>query len=60
VLASADEPMRLRDIHAAVESLLDQAVSKDSVDWCLRMSTEAGTPRFERVAYGLYRLFRAS
>jgi hypothetical protein len=52
--------MRLRDIHATVESLLGRAVSKDSIEWCLRMSTDAGTPRFVRVAYGRYRLFHAS
>jgi hypothetical protein len=56
VLAVADQPVRLRDIHVAVESLLGHAVSKESVSWCLRMSRRGDEPRFERVAYGSYRL----
>jgi len=56
VLALADQPMRLRDIHSAVEDGLGQAVSKESVSWCLRMSRTGDRPRFERVAYGCYQL----
>jgi hypothetical protein len=56
VLASAAQPMRLSDIHSAVEELLSQVVSKESVSWCLRMSRSGAGPRFERVAYGSYRL----
>jgi hypothetical protein len=56
VLASADGPMRLRDIHAAVEDVLGQVVSKESVSWCLRMSKSGAGLRFERVAFGSYRL----
>jgi hypothetical protein len=56
VLASADQPMRLRAIHSAVEDLLGQAVSKESVSWCLRRSRSGERLRFERVAYGCYRL----
>lgn len=56
VLTSADQPMRLRDIHSAVEDWLGQAVSKESVSWCLRMSRTGAGLRFERVAYGSYRL----
>jgi hypothetical protein len=58
VLASADQPMRLRDIHSTVEDLLGQTVSKESVSWCLRMSRSGEGPRFERVAYGSYQLIR--
>jgi hypothetical protein len=56
VLALAGQPMRLRDIHAVVEDRLGQAVSKESVSWCLRMSRCGDEPRFERVAFGSYRL----
>jgi hypothetical protein len=56
VLASADRPMRLRDIHSAVEDRLGQAVSKESVSWCLRRSRSGDELRFERVAFGSYRL----
>jgi hypothetical protein len=58
VLASANQPMRLRDINAAVEDWLGQAVSKESVGWCLRMSRSGAGSRFERVAHGCYRLKR--
>lgn len=56
VLAAADQPMRLRDIHAAVEGWLGRAVSKESVSWCMRMSRDGAGVRIERVAYGSYRL----
>jgi hypothetical protein len=46
VLTSANQPVRLRDIHAAVES----------VGWCVRTSRSGAGPRFERVAYGCYRM----
>jgi len=56
VLADQAEPMRLTHVHVAVEKLLDQTVSKDSVGWCLSTGVRGKEPRFERVAYGRYRL----
>lgn len=35
VLANADNPMRPREVHAAVERLLSMPVSKDTVNSCL-------------------------
>jgi hypothetical protein len=58
VLASAEQPMRLAAVRAAVEQLLGQAISDESVSWCLRMGTRGNEPLFERVAYGCYRLRR--
>lgn len=56
VLAAAGGPMRGADIHLAVECLLGHPVSKHSVSWCLGAGARAKEPRFERVAYGSYRL----
>lgn len=56
VLAAADDPMRRADVHAAVESKLGHAVSKESVNWCLCSGSRGNERRFERVAYGFYRL----
>jgi hypothetical protein len=47
-------PMRLAEIHAAMERELGQSVSKESVSWCLRMGTRGLDPRFIRVARGRY------
>jgi hypothetical protein len=58
VLANAGGPMRRQQIHAAVEQLLGQPVSKDSVDWCLSSGARRKEPRFERVSSGCYRLSR--
>lgn len=59
VLADEGGPMRLTHVHAAVEQLLSQSVSKDSVGWCLSSGARAKKPRFERVSYGCYRLIRS-
>lgn len=58
VLTAAGGPMRGTDIHAAVQHLLGYPVSKNSVDWCLAANVRGMAPRFERVAYGCYRLAR--
>jgi hypothetical protein len=59
VLAATDAVMRGADIHRAVERLLEHPVSKDSVSWCLASGVRGKEPRFERVAYGRYRLRRS-
>jgi hypothetical protein len=58
VLTDEDGPMRRQQVHAAVEQLLGQAVSKDSVDWCLSSGVRRKTPQFERISPGCYRLIR--
>jgi hypothetical protein len=58
VLAAADGPVRVADIHLAVERLLGRAVSKESVSCCLRKGVRGSEPRFERVAVGYYQLVR--
>ena len=60
VLADEGRPMRLTHVHAAVERLLSDSVSKDSVGWCLSSGAGGKEPRFERVSYGCYRLIRSS
>lgn len=56
VLAAAQRPMRGPEVRAAVERLLGHPVSKDSIAWCLSAGARGEKPRFERVAYGRYRL----
>jgi hypothetical protein len=54
VLGDRDGPMRLMEIHAAMERQLGQSISIESVSWCLRMGTRGLDPRFIRVARGRY------
>jgi hypothetical protein len=56
VLEASDQPMRVVAIRTAVEALLGQAVSYESVSWCLRMGSRGHKPRFERASYYCYRL----
>jgi len=58
VLAAALRPMYVPEVQAAVENLLGHPVSKASVNCCLSIGAREGTPRFERVARGCYRLQR--
>lgn len=60
VLAVSAGPMRVADVHAAVEHLLSMPVSKDSVNSCLSVGARGAEPRFERVSPGRYRLRRSS
>jgi len=60
VLTDEGRAMRSTHVRAAVESLLGHTVSKDSVDSCLSKGARGKAPRFERVAYGCYRLIRSS
>jgi hypothetical protein len=56
VLAAAQEPMRVRDVHAAVECLLASHVSRDSVNSCLSTKAKGKHPLFKRVGLGSYAL----
>jgi hypothetical protein len=49
-------PMRAREIHAAVEQLLEGPVSQSSVKEALSAHARCGNPRFRRIGYGLYEL----
>ena len=55
-LLTSNRPMRLSEIHSAVEALLGQSVSIESVSWSLRVGCQRERPRFERERRGIYRL----
>ena len=57
-LGAAERPMGLAEVQTAVESLVGQSVSLNSIKWCLSTGTRDKEPRFERVARGCYRLIR--
>jgi hypothetical protein len=46
--------MRVAQVHAAVEALLGETVSKDSVSWCLSAGVHRKERLFVRVARGRY------
>jgi hypothetical protein len=54
VLAASPEPMRVADLHAAVEHFLSMPVSRDTVNSCLSAGARGTEPPFERVALGCY------
>ena len=58
ILNTADQPMRYRDIHLAVEQQLGRLISKSSIKNAL-LSTGNRRPRFVRVGRGLYRMTEA-
>jgi hypothetical protein len=53
-MADQAGPMRVAQVHAAVEALLGEAVSKDSVSWCLSTGINRKDQLFVRVARGRY------
>ena len=56
VLADRGEPMRAKEIHAAVETLLGGPVSWSSVKQALATHVDGPSPRFVRIARGRYML----
>jgi hypothetical protein len=54
VLGGRGEPMRAREIHAAVEAMLGEAVAWSSVRGALAANVSGSSPRFVRVARGRY------
>jgi hypothetical protein len=57
VLADARTELRMIEIHAAVEDLLDEPVSRSTVkNYLARGCDRRKTPLFERVSRGSYRL----
>jgi hypothetical protein len=55
----ATGPMRPVSVHAAVEVLIGEKVSKDSVSWVLSSHSVGPSPLFVRVARGRYALATA-
>jgi hypothetical protein len=54
VLGRAGRPLRVRDVHAAVEELLGAQVPFSSVNEPLSTHTSGRDERFRRVDYGVY------
>jgi hypothetical protein len=54
VLAEQGEPMRPKDIHAAVEAALGQSVATSSIKTALVANASGPSPRLVRVAPGRY------
>lgn len=54
VLADRDEPMRAKDIHAAVEVLVGESVGWSSIKQALASHVSGPAPRFVRIARGRY------
>jgi hypothetical protein len=56
VLAERQESMQAKEVHAAVEAMLGQRVCWSSVKAALAAGIGGPSPRFVRVAKGLYQL----
>ena len=54
VLGDRAEPMRAKDIHAAVEALLGEPVARSSVKMALASNVSGSSRRFVRVSRGRY------
>ena len=59
VLSSADQPMRIPEIHQAVIALLGRPVAYSSVKACLAVKAQGDDACFERIALGCYQLRRS-
>ena len=54
VLERADQPMRAREIHAAAEQLVGEALRWTSVKAALAAGSSSRSLRFQRVRHGIY------
>lgn len=54
VMAAQGEPMRVKDIHAAVEAALGERVAASSIKTALIANTSGPSPQLVRVAPGRY------
>jgi hypothetical protein len=54
VLADREEPMRAKEVHAAVEALLGEPVACSSVKAALAANVSGSSRRFVRVSRGRY------
>jgi len=55
VLARAERPLRAREIHAAAQELVGEALCWNTVKDCLHKHARRPDSGVERVAYGRYR-----
>jgi DNA invertase Pin-like site-specific DNA recombinase len=55
VLAASEEPMRMCEIHAAVEAVLAESVPRSTIKSCLANNCQGATRRFVRLERGRYR-----
>ena len=55
VLAAAEQPLRAREIHAAVEKLAGTTLSWTTVKDCLHKHAQRPDSPIERVSHGTYR-----
>lgn len=58
VLERAGRPLRVRDVHAAVEELYGEPVPFSSVNEALSAHANIDRGRFRRVRYGIYDMAR--
>ena len=56
LLQKADQPIRARDIHRAVEQVLGEEVAWSSIAYCLARNDPGSEARIENIRLGLYRL----
>jgi hypothetical protein len=56
VLADRDEPMRVKDIHTAIEAALGEPVAASSIKTALLANAKGPSQRLVRVAPGRYAL----
>jgi hypothetical protein len=59
-LASAAQPMRARELHAAAEQLAGRPLLRTSVKAALAAGATGDEPRFQRLRYGVYAIARHS
>jgi hypothetical protein len=55
-LELANQPMRVAEIHAAVDDILSAPVSYSAVKEALRAHARGSNPRFRRLRHGVYEL----
>jgi len=55
VLGQAERPMRMIEIHGAVEALLHRPVPRSTIKGCLASSALGRASALERLRRGLYR-----
>lgn len=55
VLAASEEPMRMCEIHAAVEAVFAESVPRSTIKSCLANNCQGAARRFVRLERGRYR-----
>jgi hypothetical protein len=54
VVDLADRPMRMTEVHRAVETKLDAKVPRSTINEALSTHARGFDPRFRRVGHGVY------